>query len=586
MATRKTKVIMELKDYLFGIKKHPAYKETVELYENMRIHADGEYPAKLIDERRPSESDTIKAYRKIIYVPITKEIFNSIFQSLGKIRRSTDWNISYKEAPARIPQDETPYSYFEKYFPHYSSTTYWLFSVALKQYLIDPNAVVLVMPKNTNIQANEYLKPIPYIFNSPEVYEYVSGEYAVLKTFENVKVLQGKKKNVDAEVFLYVDKDKIQKWAKTERSFTMVEEYFHNLGILPCFQLKAVTKDVFDNYYVYESRISSIIPRLDEAVREYSDLQAEVVQHVHSEKWTMATQDCGTCANELGIATGYIIKGTKRTICSDCHGTGKVATSPYKNIVVRPSKTALQEQPTPIPPAGYIQKQVEIVGIQDKRIEKHLYSALASINMQFLSKVPMSESGIAKEVDREELNNTVYNIAEDLVQILDNLHSICVEYRYKLVVPNIQERQDLVPTVSVPEKYDLLSSNYLIDEITKARSGKISPLIIAALEADFATKKFYSNPELQKELELVMTLDPLIGLSEDEKMTRLANKGITYIDYIISSNIVKFVRRALLDDRYVDLGKEAQYQVLIGYAVEVEQSYNINPVEITNVEGS
>jgi hypothetical protein len=206
--------------------------------------------------------------------------------------------------------------------------------------------------------------------------------------------------------------------------------------------------------------------------------------------------------------------------------------------------------------------------------------------MQFLAKIPMNESGIAKEVDRDELNNTVYNIAEDLVQILDNLHKLCVEYRYKVVVPNNMERMDLVPFVSVPEKYDLLSSNYLIDEITKARSGKISPLIIAALEADFATKKFYSNPELQKELELVMTLDPLIGLSEDEKMTRLANKGITYIDYIISSNIVKFIRRALLDDSYIDLGKDAQYQILIGYAEEVEKSYSINPIELSDEQGS
>jgi hypothetical protein len=586
MVTRKTEIIMELKEYFFEGKKHPAYKETVELYDSLRVHADGEYPFKLIDERRPSESDVIKNYRNKIYVPITKEIFNSIFQSLGKIRRSTDWKIDYSETPARIPEAETPYNYFENDFPTYTSTTYWLFAVGLKQYLIDPNAVVLVMPKNTTVKPNEYLKPIPIIFNSPQVYEYLDSEFAILKTFENVKVVEGKKKKVDADVFLYVDKLKIQKWVKGEKTFNMVDEYIHNLGVLPCYKLKAVTKDTFDNYHIYESRISSIVPRLDEAVREYSDLQAEVVQHVHSEKWTMATQDCGTCANELGIATGYIMKNNKRTICPDCHGTGKIATSPYKNIVVRPAKTSLQEQPTPIPPAGYIQKQVEIVGIQDKRIEKHLYSALASINMQFLAKIPMSESGIAKEVDRDELNNTVYNIAEDLVQALDNLHKICVEYRYRLVVSNVEERKELVPSVSVPEKYDLLSSNYLIDEITKARSGKISPLIIAALEADFATKKFYSNPELKTELELVMTLDPLIGLSEDEKMTRLANKGITYIDYIISSNIVKFIRRALLNESYIDLPKDKQYEVLVSYAEEVEQSYSINPIELSNEERS
>lgn len=577
---------MELRDYFFGDKKHPAYKETVKMYDKLRVHSDGEYPIELIDERRPSESDVIKNYRKQIYVPITKEIFNSVFSSLGKIRRSTDWNVDYSEPPARIPEDETPYEYFEKNYHTYTSTTYWLFAVALKQYLIDPNAVCLVLPKNTAVQANEYLKPIPLIFNSPQVYEFIEGEYAILKTYENVKMVEGKKKKVDADVFLVVDKEKIQKWVKGEKTFTMVDEYYHNLGMLPCFKLKAVAKDTFDNYHIYESRISSMLPRLDEAVREYSDLQAEVVQHVHSEKWTMATQDCNSCRNELGISTGYILKGNKRTICSDCNGTGKVATSPYKNIVVRPAKTSLDEQPTPIPPAGYIQKQVEIVGIQDKRIEKHLYSALASINMQFLAKIPMSESGIAKEVDRDELNNTVYNIAEDLVSALDELHKISIEYRYRIVVPNERERKALMPTVSVPEKYDLLSSNYLVDEITKARASKISPLIIAAMETDFATKKFYADPQLKTELELVMALDPLIGLSEDEKMTRLANKGITYTDYIISSNIVKFVRRAMLDEGFVDLGKAEQYNILVDYADEVANSYNSPQIELGNEQGA
>jgi hypothetical protein len=42
----------------------------------------------------------------------------------------------------------------------------------------------------------------------------------------------------------------------------------------------------------------------------------------------------------------------------------------------------------------------------------------------------------------------------------------------------------------------------------------------------------------------------------------------------------------LLDDSYIDLGKDAQYQILVGYAEEVEQSYSINPIELSDEQGS
>ena len=43
-------------------------------------------------------------------------------------------------------------------------------------------------------------------------------------------------------------------------------------------------------------------------------------------------------------------------------------------------------------------------------------------------------------------------------------------------------------------------------------------------------------------------LDPLYCVTEDEKLLRLQNKGITETDYIISSNIHKYVRMALIED--------------------------------------
>ena len=43
-------------------------------------------------------------------------------------------------------------------------------------------------------------------------------------------------------------------------------------------------------------------------------------------------------------------------------------------------------------------------------------------------------------------------------------------------------------------------------------------------------------------------LDPLYGVTEDEKMTRKSNGGVTDTDYIISCNILQFVQRAMAED--------------------------------------
>src|SRR5262245_24995356 len=124
----------EIRLYLTGTKRHRCYKETVDLYDKMRTHADGIVPEKLIHERRPSESLEVLEYRKKIYVPKTKNPISKVVSSLSKIRRSPDWSIKYDPSniPARIVPEERPEEYTEKNYPEHDSVTNWIFSHLLK----------------------------------------------------------------------------------------------------------------------------------------------------------------------------------------------------------------------------------------------------------------------------------------------------------------------------------------------------------------------------------------------------------------------------------------------------------------------
>lgn len=542
------------------------------MYDALRIHANGEYPAKLIDERRPSESDTIKNYRSKIYIPVTKDVPNRIISSLAKIKRSDDWSIRFDpEVPSNIAEDETPVKYFTENFPYFTSVDNWAFSVLLRNYLLDANALMLILPVNKEVKSNEYLQPYPYIFNSPDVIEYVPNDFAILRMLpesEEINTFQKPPAKylvvTNMSVFTYVQ--------DSEGKYYVANEYKHNLGRLPIADSKGVYLKSCGLRPIFESQISAIVPRLDEAAREYSDLQAEVVQHIHSEKWEYASQNCTHCANENGVSQGFVNGKKGKTVCPKCHGSKTVGASPYTTKVIRTAKTNMGEQPVPNPPAGYIQKDVQIVKIQDERVEKHLFAALASKNMQFLMQTPLSISGDAKSLDKDELNNTVHAIAEDMVAMIDRVISICTDYRYMIAIPSKDARKKLLPYISVPDHFDMLSSSYLVEELSKAKQGNAGTTIIYGLEKEYIAKKFHSNPDIKNLLIAIIDLDPMPNKSEDEKMTMLSNGGVTLNDYIISCNIAAFIQQAIDEHKdFYTFDNKKQMEILDGYAEEVKE---------------
>ncbi|MBA3830079.1 MAG: hypothetical protein H0X33_14150 [Taibaiella sp.] len=555
------------------------YESSVIKADDIRVHADGVFPVKLIRERRPNEPLEVFVYRELIFKPKTKPTFSKVFSSLQKIRRSTDWSIKYDDDSnifSKIAEDETLESYCEHHFPYFTSMTNWVFALLLRKYLIDSNAVVLVMPSITDIQPNEYLQPFPEIYESHNVLLFVPEDYAVLKIpsgciyYERNKAFRGNS-------FYFVTVERIFRYDQINKKgdYSLMLDYEHGIGVLPVVKLGGVVIDQFAGQSLYESRIAAMLPELDEALREYSDLQASVVVHLYPERWEYTQNECSSCKGTGKRRNPMWIDGQTNvgipvdTACDaiGCHN-GYIVSGPYSKIMVRPT-TAMEGGGTvPTPPAGYIQKDVAIIKLQDERVAQHEYDALAAINFQFLANTPLNQSGTAKAVDKDELNNTVHSIAEDIVKVMDNIYFFIARYRYKDLYP-LMEIDGMLPIVTVPEKYDLLSVDNTQKEILALRNAKINPYILNAIEVDFATKRFNSEPAIRDMVHLILNLDPLSNITEDEKMTRLSNKGITQETYVISSNIQEFVQRAIDEyPNFVELTQIEQKAKILEYATE------------------
>ena len=552
-----------LEPYLSSKYRHSYYHDAVELAEELAIHADGEFPDDLISERRPAESEEIKNYRKKIFTPITKPVFTKVYNSLMKIRKSSDWMISFPtNIPAFIAEDEAPEKYLMKDLPRNGSITNWMFSVAFKPYLIDANAVVLTMPINYDIQENEYFKPYPKIFTSAQVIDYRINEFYLLQDAEMFSYEEDDYYYTNGRRFYLIQPDIFQVFEEKNGKVSEVFQFPNVLGYIPVRHMNGMVVEQGNHCTLYESRISGIVPMLNEAVREYSDLQAEIVQHIHSTMWAIQPQQCGRCKG-----VGEIPRENSAPIsCPSCSGKGLLPLNPFEHIVMPMPKAGENNAITP--PIGYVQKQTEIARLQEERIRQHIYDALSAISMEFLAETPIAQSGVAKQVDREELYSFVHSIAEDVVRIMDEVTYDILAWRHYAQNVDVNE---LLPYIPVPERYDMLSGKVLVDELTSMVQAKVDPAIINAAQIELADKKF--NESKVKDLVILkLKLDPFAGVPEENISLQRTFGAVDQNDLVVHANISKFVTRALSEvDGFADLSYSEQEQIMQKYAAEFKK---------------
>lgn len=591
-----------VKPYFEEKKKHKGFEKALDAYHHVSFHFDGyfvpptesirqgqaadmnytfpdamignPYFGRLIDMRRPSESTAIKLYRRTIYIPQTKSPCFKVYNCLRKIVKSEDWKIDYsktKVAP-KVADDETLEIYCEKKYPYFNSVENWIYTYGFRQMLVDSNALIYVIPvpKEDPNNAAEYYRPFSFVAHCKNVLDYKHNEYAVFISDKKAMYTEGQVQR-EGKVVMVITRQGIWEAHQTalDNSFKIIPimDFKKDLGAemkyLPAWKIGGIDKEFTIDHRIYDSFIFPIIPGLDAAAREMSDSDAEVVQHVYSTMWYYSLQNCDDCNG-----TGKVNTKGKQTICNKCDGKGIASKSPYKDMVLNPSTFDSDKMPTP--PAGYITKQTDMVKLQAERIASHIYNALSAVNMEWLSSMAQNQSGKAKEVDRDELNSYVYSIAYHLVEnIVKPIYYFVNEYRYCPLRVSEQDRMKMLPTIAVPAKYDLLTSNVLEQQMKSAMESKADPEIIDQLELEYVQKKFPNEPDLRDRLKLKKTLDPFPRMTVEEKQALALVRSVDQTDIVISNYLHQFIERALFENKkFCDLDYSMQMETLNKYAAE------------------
>lgn len=580
--------------YWRGNKRHKNYFNALDVYEHMSFHFDGyfrrpwkiqttegvlnpfeqtnAYFSRLIDQRRPSESVVIKDYRRDQYRPMTKVPCSKVINCLKKIIKSSDWKISYdkSEQDNKIPDNETLYAYCERNFPKDDSIENWAYKNLIRWMLVDPNSAICVMPLSWDVEPNEYLRPYPHIIPCKNVLDYKEGEYCVFISPYVVSLERNGKKR-DGKIMMIVTNDAYYELREVDDETQMFEviEHPHNIGTMPCWIMGGETKSPDYTAPFYDSFVAGMLPALDQAAVDSSDLQAEKVLHLYSLMWVYQSQSCTQCQ---GI--GNVLKEGKQVICPACEGRGSMPFSPFRVFEVNPNNSALKPDANlPNPPLGYVEKDTKIVELMMSIIRQELNDALSAVNMEHLMDTPLSESGVSKAYDSEETNNFVYSIAYHLVaEILVPIYYFINEIRYKVAIPDDATRKKQLPHVNIPERFDFIIQKDAEDSLIKITSDSngVSNDIKDAAEMIYAHAKFQDNPDIINRLNLTHLHDPLPGYTTDQIQAMQSSGLITKEDAVLSLYIKSFIAVILANDQdeFMSLDYDAQHSRLMEMAQE------------------
>src|SRR3990167_6384389 len=106
----------------------------------------------------------------------------------------------------------------------------------------------------------------------------------------------------------------------------------------------------------------------------------------------------------------------------------------------------------------------------------------------------------------------------------------------------------MLPAIPVPERFDLISQDTLIQQISAAKEGKVDPVIISELQIDFINKKFRDNPQVREKLKLIAAIDPFPGLTNEEVGDMVLSGVAKREDAILSVYIETFVNQLMEED--------------------------------------
>ncbi len=502
-------------------KRHKFYDESVTAMENMGVHMTGDSPEKLLNIKRPNEDKEAKRYRLDSYKPKTKSSANKATSIINRIYNERLFSITFPENPSSLVKDEDILqTYLTEEMPLYVSLTNFLKTVFTKMHLKDANGLIGVMPIDFDLEDTDIAQPVPIFYTAEELVDFEDGEfYTVLR--------EKKKKGTVGTVIL---KQKVIIYTTTrililfreklDDAWTIRVDHEHNFGFPPAFRVGGIVIDTHPPQ-LFESYIAGVLPHWDEAVSMNSDLSFAIVNHLYPREWEIPV-DCNHDGCRDGRVTIKDATGKDTDIkCPICSGTGKMTSRGPANTTYVNKDALNPDAPLPLPPFGYAEKELSSTELLVTLTEKEIRKGFEAINMDIVNEVGENQSGIAKVIDRQDLDGFLDVYSGHVFKfVIPNIILNITMWRYwEIYKHNIDLIKETLPVIKEPTTFDVFSITLLTDELEKLTKARAGGSFLLGIQKDIIDKRF--TDELTKNFfNTILDVDPISHLTNDDIMVQ------------------------------------------------------------------
>jgi len=486
-----------------------------DVYNQMIIHTRGLNPDKLLSIQRPYEAQEIKDYRLLVFEPITQDIFNDAFNDLHRIMKGSNLVIEAdEEIKEHIQQD---------LFRSFTLRQY-INEVVIRAMIEDPNGMLIFWPTKIPETENDRLGIKPVIVNSFEIVE---------NSPEALVWLIGVKED-DTEVFHSVDTVMYSRIEIKGKQRTVTPIYQHDIGTVPSIILGGIMSATVDNQPYFQSYFSGAVPHANKALRHDSDHEGTMTT-AGSPIRELEERPCLDCK---GVGKLFFKDNTEWNKCGTCNGQGiHIPSGPYSFIIRKSGNKNIGEETSRIPAMQYITPPIPILAFQQTGVAKDLNNTREALNQLFTLE---AQSGIAKEVDREDKRAMVDRIGMNIARILKQ----AVVLINKLVFPEIEPDVNILTPVTFRERTEADISR----ELAALKESKAPQIVINQVTREFIQRRFAGMANVEKMLDVLEVYDPLFSLDRKEKIDLLASGGIQENDLIRSERALQAIRSVMLEE--------------------------------------
>jgi hypothetical protein len=491
------------------------YEHWNRIRETMFIHTRGKNPGEILTRRRPNEDDDVKKYRLAIYEPITKGSMNRAIDKLFRIFAGANFSISVSdELNTYLSEQKFSGQYFYSYIQKY----------VVRRMIEDPNGFLVWIPVGdglTNPATKVDVEPVLIMSNEIKVLD----DNVITWESENEKsMVRVNGKMVESGQIYYSLTDTgfykyIQFGQKHENKFETFLIYEHNIGMVPAVILGGdyTDENFFDSYF------SAFIPFANEAIRQYSDWASVMTTSAFPYREEMA-ETCSAKGCRDGVV--YNSENDEHERCGVCKGAGKVISRSPFGVFMREKGNAAMgvDSGSSEPMLRFISPAVDIIEYSGNAWETLLKKAEQSLHLNVIDE---SQSGIAKQIDREDSFSQLTKISNNIFDEIIYKSLLFIEAYRNVIEP-------VAPVIVKPISFSMKTETDLIAEITTLTDKNAPVAFLVESTKDLARKRFSGNKSVTRMVEILVSYDPLFNIKTADKQMLLASGTIQKSDLIRS----------------------------------------------------